>query len=332
MRRFNVWGRCLIHRRFAACAVMAICSVAPTLSWSQTYPVKPIRIVVGFSAGGGADLVARMVAQKLNVAFGQPVVVENRPGAGGNIAHEYVAKAPADGYTLLAANTAFAINPSLYTKVPYDPVKDFEAISGMSSFMLFMVAHPSLPVRSVKDLIALAKAKPGTINYASGGAGTATHMAAELFAYMSGTSLMHIPYKGSAPQLTATISGEAAVAFSSNTVLPLVQIKKLALLGVTGSKRYPTFPNTPTISEAGVPGYEVTGWTALLAPSGTPVSIIKRLNDDTVKGLRQPDVSPKLEAQGIQEWATTPQELADYIRSEIKKWAKVVEVAKIERQ
>ncbi|MGH8616777.1 MAG: tripartite tricarboxylate transporter substrate binding protein [Burkholderiales bacterium] len=322
----------LIGSRLIVSAAMLGWCVAPTLSWSQTYPVKPIRIVVGFSAGGGADLVARMVAQKLNVAFGQPVVVENRPGAGGNIAHEYVARAPADGYTLLAANTAFAINPSLYTKVPYDPVKDFEAVSGMSSFMLFMVVHPSLPVRSVKDLIALAKAKPGTINYASGGAGTATHMAAELFSYMSGTSMMHIPYKGSAPQLTATISGEAAVAFSSNTVLPLVQIKKLALLGVTGSKRYPSFPNTPTISEAGVPGYEVTGWTALLAPSGTPVSIIKRLNDDTVKGLRQPDVSPKLEAQGIQEWATSPQELTDYIQSEIKKWAKVVEVAKIERQ
>ncbi|MBI4190172.1 MAG: tripartite tricarboxylate transporter substrate binding protein [Betaproteobacteria bacterium] len=296
------------------------------------YPTKPIRIVVGFSAGGSADLVARVAGQKLGAGLGQSVIIDNRPGAGGNIATELVAKAPADGYTLLVAPSAFSVNPSLYRKVHYDPIKDFEPVSVLTTYMLFLVAHPSLPVRSVKALIALAKARPGQLNYSSSGTGTTTHIAGELFASMAGVQMTHIPYRGTGPQLPAVLGGEVALAFGSTSVVPLVQARKLIPLGVTGAKRFPLLPDVPTIAEAALPGFEVTSWNAMFAPAGTPVAIVKRISTEVVNGLRQADALEIFEKQGLQQEAGTPEALAALVRTEVAKWAKVIKDANIPQQ
>ena len=304
----------------------------PTLAWAQAYPSKPIRIVAPFAAGGGVDFVARIVGHKLSAGLGQSVIIDNRPGAGGNIGTELVAKAPADGYTLLVVSTHFVVNPSLYSKVHYDPIKDFESVSLLTTFMLFLVVHPSLPVRSVKALIALAKARPGQLNYSSSGTGTTTHIAGELFASMAGVQMTHIPYRGTGPQLPAVLGGEVALAFGSTSVVPLVQARKLIPLGVTGAKRFPPFPDVPTIAEAALPGFEVTSWNAMFAPAGTPVAIVKRISEEVGKGLRQADVLEIFEKQGLQQEAGTPEALAALVRTEVAKWAKVIKDADIPQQ
>ena len=309
----------------------AIGGLLPVATVAQTYPTKPIRILVGFAAGGSTDLVARVAGSKLNAALGQPVIVENRPGAGGNIAAELVAKSPADGYVLLVTPSSFAVNPSLYRRVPYDALKDFAPVTGISSYMLFLVCHPSLPPRSVKELIALAKSKPGHLNYSSAGTGTTTHIAGELLAYMAQIQMTHVPFKGTGQQLPAVLSGEVALAFGSTTAVPLIHTRKLVLLGVTGAKRFPGFPDAPTIGET-VPGYDVTSWNAMFAPAGTPAAIVKRISEQIAKGLKQPDALEIFERQGLQEYTGTPEELAALVAAEVVKWAKVIKAAHIPLQ
>lgn len=312
----------------AACALWCAPAAAQPV---PSFPAKPLRILVGFAAGGSADLLARIAAAKLNAALGQPAVVENRPGAGGNIAAELVARSAPDGYTLLVAPSAFAVNPSLYKRTPYDARRDFAPVTTLSTYMLFLVCHPSLPVKSAKDLIALAKARPGQLNYSSAGTGTTTHIAGELLSYMTGTTMTHIAFKGTGQQVPALLSGEVALAFGSTTVVPLIQSKKVALLGVTGAKRFPAFPDAPTIAET-VPGYEVTSWNALFAAAGTPPDIVRRLADEVAKGLRQSDVLDIFEKQGLQSAAGRPEELATLVASEVTKWAKVIKAANIPLQ
>jgi tripartite-type tricarboxylate transporter receptor subunit TctC len=316
------------------CALVLACAIAlmPNVSRAQAYPVKPVRVIVPFPPGGALDFVARIAGDKLSAGLGQPVIPDNRPGAGGNIGLEAAARAKPDGYTLLAAASFLTINPSLYSKVGYDPITDFEPISLLSSYMLFVVVHPSLPVRSVKALIALARARPGQLDYASTGVGTTTHIAVELFAYMTGIRMSHIPYKGSGPALPATLSGQVPIQFNSPAIVPHVQAGKLVLIAVTGAKRSPTFPDAPTVAEAGVPGYEATAWNALFAPAGTPPAIIKRLNAEVVRGLAQPDAVEVLAKQGLDQAAGSPDALAALLRTEVPKWAKVIKVAKIKAE
>jgi tripartite-type tricarboxylate transporter receptor subunit TctC len=293
------------------------------------YPAKSLRIVVPFASGGGTDMVARLLGQKLSAAMGQTVIVDNRPGAGGNIGTELVAKAAPDGYTLLAMPSAFSINPGLYGKAPYDPIRDFEPVATLTTYMLFLVAHPSLPARSVKSLIALARAQPGRITYASSGTGTTAHIAGELFDFMTGVRMTHVPYKGSGPSIPAIIGGEVAILFGSNTAVPHAKAGKLVLLGVTGARRSPLFSDVPTVAEAGIPGYDVTSWIALFAPARTPAEIVRRINAEAAKGLRQPDVREMFAAQGLDEGIGSPEALGAMIKAEVPKWSRLIRAAGI---
>jgi tripartite-type tricarboxylate transporter receptor subunit TctC len=310
-------------------AVAAGALLAAGSAFAQTYPSKPVRMVDPFSPGGSLDLVARALAKTMTVELGQPVVVDNRPGAGGNLGVELVAKAPPDGYTLLAMQSSMVINPSLQKQVPYDPVKDFEPISKISSYMFFLVVHPSTQARSVQQLIALAKAKPDQLTYASVGIGSGTHLAGELFKSLAGVKMVHVPYKGSGPAIVDQIGGQVALSFGSTSVLPYVKAKKLILLGVSGSKRSSFVPDTPTIAESGVPGYEITAWNALFAPAGTPAVIVNRLNQLVRQGLANPDTKAVMEAQGLDATPSTPQELGDLVKTELPKWAKLIKSAGI---
>jgi len=308
-------------------------ALVATVAGAQTYPAKPLRIIVPFQSGGSVEPIARLVAQKLTAAFGRPVLIENRPGAGGMVGTEYVAKSAADGYTLLATPSAFVMNAALYDKASYDPVKDFEAVATLASYPLLLVSHPSLPVRSVKALVALAKAQPGELNYSSGGIGTSNHIAAELFGSLAGVRLAHVPYKGGGPAFTALVGGEVHIMFvASQTATPLLKSGKLRVLGVTTAKRSPFFPDVPTIADSGVPGYEVNSWSALLAPAGTPSAIVKSLNAEIAKGLREPDASALLEKQGLEVSASPPEEVASMIRAEAAKWTKVIRAMGIKPQ
>jgi tripartite-type tricarboxylate transporter receptor subunit TctC len=261
--------------------------------------------------------------------LGQSVVVENRPGAGGNIGVETVAKAPPDGYTLLAVQSSLTINPVLQKQVSYDPVRDFEPISKISSYMFFLVVHPSTQARSVQQLIALAKARPDQLTYASVGVGSGTHLAGELFKSMTGVKMTHIPYKGSGPSIIDLVGGHVALMFGSTSVLPHVQTKKLVLLAVTGARRSEFVPQAPTLAESGLPGYEVTAWNALFAPAGTPATIVNRLNALVKSGLAHPETKSVMEAQGLDATPSTPGELGQLVKSDLVKWAKVIKSAGI---
>jgi tripartite-type tricarboxylate transporter receptor subunit TctC len=310
-------------------AVLAVLCAAGGPASAQVYPVKPVRVINPFSPGGSLDLVARALAKTMAAELGQPVVVENRPGAGGNIGIETVAKAPPDGYTLLAVQSSLTINPVLQKQVPYDAVKDFEPISKTSSYMFFLVVHPSTQARSVKELIALAKARPDQLNYASVGIGSGTHLAGELFKFMTGTKITHIPYKGSGPSIIDLIGGHVALMFGSTSVLPHVQTKKLHLLAVTGAQRSAFVPQTPTLAESGLPGYEVTAWNAFFAPAGTPPAIVNRLNALVKTGLAHPETKAVMEAQGLEATPSTPAELGQLVKVELVKWAKLIKSAGI---
>jgi tripartite-type tricarboxylate transporter receptor subunit TctC len=321
-----------IKWKLRVCAA-AMSGVVSSIACAQSYPAKPLRIVVPFQSGGSVEPIARLVAQKLTAAFGRAVVIENRPGAGGMVGTEYVAKSPADGYTLLATPSAFVMNAALYEKASYDPVRDFDAVATLASYPLLLVSHPSLPVRSVKALIALAKAQPGDLNYSSGGVGTSNHVSAELFGHLAGVRLTHVPYKGGGPAFTALVGGEVHIMFvASQTATPLLKSGKLRVLAVTTAKRSPFLPDVPTIAEAGVPGFEVSSWTALFAPAGTPAAIVKSLNAEIAKGLRQPDASELLEKQGLELSPGTPEEVASMVRSEVAKWTKVIKAMGIKPQ
>ena len=296
---------------------------------AQQWPVKPVRIINPFSPGGSLDLVSRLLAKGMSGDLGQQFIVENRPGAGGSIGIELVAKSPPDGYTLLMVQSSLTVNPSLQRKVPYDPVRDFEPVSKVSSYMFFVVVHPSLPVRTVKELIALAKTRPGQVNYASVGVGSGTHLAGELFGHMAGVQLTHIPYKGTGQVMPDLLGGQIALTFGSTSVVPHVKQGKLHILGVTGAKRAAVLPNAPTLDESGLKGYEVTAWNGLFAPAGTAQAIVTRLNEQTRKHMAQQDARSVMDSQGMDADTNTPAELGNLVKSELVKWARVIQIAKI---
>lgn len=310
--------------RKIAAGIVLICVAA--WSHAQTYPSKPVRFVVPFAPAGGSDLVARTVAAKLTEALGQPVVIDNRAGAAGNIGTDVVAKAPADGHTLLlGSNGPLAINPTLYAKLPYDAVRDFAPVSLVTVMPFVLVAHPSLPVKSVKELVALAKARPGQLNYGSPGNGSTTHLANELLKSMTGMQITHVPYKGVAPAAIDLVSGQVQMMSGDlSTLLPHVKAGKMRALAVTSSRRSTLLPDMPTVAESGVPGYDATGWFGVLVPAGTPASVIDRLNAGIVKGVAAPDARQRLGAFGGDVATGTPEQFASHIRTEAAKWGKVI--------
>jgi len=306
-------------------AVIAIGAVAP-VGAQGTYPTKPVRLVVPFPAGGTTDILARAVAQKLSETWGQQVIVDNRPGAGGNIGSELVAKSPPDGYTLLMGTVGtHAINPSLYAKMPYDHVKDFVPVILVAGVPNVLVVNPSLPVNSVQELIAYAKANPNKLNFASSGNGTSIHLSGELFRTMTGVQMTHVPYKGSSPALTDLIGGQVQLMFDNlPSSLAFIKANRLRALAVTSTTRAPALPDVPTMVEAGVPGFEASSWFGVLAPAGTPPDIVARINGDVAKWLATPEAREKMMAQGAIAVGGSPDDFARHIAAETAKWAKVV--------
>ncbi len=302
------------------------CALAFSAS-AQQYPDRPIRLIVGFPPGGAADILGRIAAQRLTENIGQQVVVDNRGGAGGLIATETAARASPDGYTLLFTSIPHVINPHLYRKVSYDAIKDFAPIVQFVAVPLMMASNPSFPAKSVKDVIAGAKSRPGQINYGSGGSGSSSHLAMELFKTMSGTDLNHIPYKGTGPLITDLIAGQLSVTIASAVPLsPQVKAGKLRGLAVTSPRRSPSFADLPTIAET-VPGYEVVNWFGILAPAGTPQAIVARLNKDFNEALASTKLRAQLSSQGADATGGTPAEFAKIIRADFAKWAKVVKAS-----
>jgi len=299
--------------------------------FAQSYPNKPIRIIVPLTAGGPNDIRARLIAEKLTESLGQQVLVENKPGADGAIGAEMVAKAAPDGYTLLLGpNGVVVIVPALYKKVRYDPVKDFAPITQLTSSVVTLLVNPSLPVKSVKELVALAKSKPGQLNYASPAA--VHHLTTEMFKLMAGVDIVHIPYKGSAPSMTALISGEVSIMFDTSlSTMPHIKAGKARVLAVCSAKRSPTMPDVPTMSESGLPGFEANTWAGVLAPAGTPKEIVKRLNTEIVKILHMPSVKERLSSVGDEIVGSTPEEFAVYIKAELERYTKVIKDASIPR-
>ena len=295
---------------------------------AHSYPTKAVRFIVPFTPGGGNDIIARVIAQKLTEAWGQQVVVDNRPGAGGNIAAETTARAAPDGHTVFQFNVANAIAVSLYRKLAYDPVKDFAAVTQLAASPFIMVVHPAVRASNVKEFIALAKAQPGRLNYASSGNGGSTHLVGELFKTMAGVDLTHIPYNGGIPALTDLMAGQVQTMFAvPATTLPLIKSGKLRPLGITSAHRSPVAPELPTIAESGVPGFEGAAWYGVVVPSRTPAAIVAQLHRDIVHALRLPEVQERLVSQGLELVGSTPDEFAQFIRSEILKWAKVVRIS-----
>ena len=294
------------------------------IAWAQEYPVKQVRVVLPFPAGGGSDIIARVVAQKLTISLGQPVVVDNRAGASGNIAGEIVAKAPADGYTLLFGNSSLSISPAVFQKLNYDPVRDLMPISMASSYPFTLVIHPSLPVKSVKALVALAKSKPGELAYASAGGGTMSHMAMEMLRVRTGIQLQHLPYKGAAPATISIVGGESQLGF---VVMPVasVQIKagKLRGLGVAAPTRSSAAPEVPTMEEAGVKDNLAIQWNGFFAPARTPQAVIDRLHREVAKTVHLPDVKQRFDAEGAVPVGNSPSEFAAFFKVEAAKWADV---------
>lgn len=312
-------------RRFLSSVVFLLAVViGPSVTNAQDYPAKSIRFIVPFPPGGATDTFARIIGQKMNESWGQQVVVDNRPGAGGNIAAELAAKSPADGYTIISIGMNHAVNVSLYRKIAYDPVKDFAPITQVASVESFLVVHPSLPVKSVKELIALAKARPDQLNYGSGGNGAPGHLAGELFKMLTGIKMVHVPYKG-ALSMVGLLNGDHAVEFNNLiTVGAHIHSGKVRVLAVGSARRSPLMPELPTMMEAGVPGYEKVQWFGVLAPAGTPQPIISKLNAEMVRALRLPDVTKRLRDLGSEPVAGTPEQFDALIKSEIKKWARVI--------
>jgi tripartite-type tricarboxylate transporter receptor subunit TctC len=298
---------------------------------AQSYPAKPIRIIVPFPAGGIADLFGRVIGQKFTEAWGQPAVVDNRPGAGGNIGADLVAKSPPDGYTLVTGSIGtHAVNVSLFSKLPYDPVRDFAPVSLIMEAEGLLVVHPSLPVKSVRELVALAKARPGQLSYASAGHGTASHLSGELFKSMAKVNMVHVPYKGNVPAITDLLTGQTSLLFATMpTVLPQVQAGRLKALAVTSSSRSPAAPELPTIAEAALPGYSVTNWIGIFAPAGTPRDIVQKLNGEIIRTMQAPDIQKRLVNEGAKFTAATPDQFGVFVKAEMAKWAKVVKEAGI---
>ena len=307
----------------------ALVLVAPSMAaQAQQYPGKPIHILVGFAAGGPTEVAARLVGQKLTEKWGQAVVVEARPGAGGNIAGEAVAKAAPDGYTLLLSAFAHAVNPALYPRMTFDTEKDFASVAMVATSANVYAVHPSVAATSLKELIALARAQPGKLTFGSAGNGTASHLAGELLNSMAGIKLTHVPYKGAAPASTDLVGGHINSAFPSVALaLPLIKAGKIRPIGVASLRRSDNLPDVPTLSEAGVKGFEVVSWYAILAPAKTPQDIVARLNQEIVRGTNEPDGLERLKAIGAEPSRMAPAEVTGFIRNELVKWTKVIEFA-----
>ncbi len=312
-------------------ALSAGLPVATGSAFAQGYPNRPIRLIVPFPPGGPNDIFARLTGQMLLDALGQPVVVENRGGAGGAIGAEVAAKAVPDGYTLFLGGAAtLAINPGMNPRLSYDPIKDFAPISLLATAPSVLLAHPSLPVKSLANLIALAKARPGEINYASAGIGTNPHLAGELFKFMSGVNIVHVPYKGGGPATADLLAGHVQLYFSGiSTAVPLINDRRVRALAVTGTSRSPQLPDTPTFAEAGLSGYEVNNWYALLGPRALDAELVNTLNGAVLKGLASADVRKRIAEIAAQPAGGTPKQLAAYIASELEKWTKVIKAANI---
>jgi len=305
--------------------VLVLVALASTAD-AQSWPSKPIRIISPYPPAGANDLLARIIAPKLSEQLGQPVVVENRAGATGNIGAELVAKAPADGYTLLMGQAGnLTINISLMAKIPFDPVRDFSPVTMVASTPNVLVVHPSLPVRTVKDLIALAKAKPGQINYATSGIGSPGHLAAELLNKSAGIRLVHIPYKGAAPALLDVVAGNAHLYFTSAvSAQPFIPSGRLRMVAVASAKRSPSLPEVPTVAEAGFPEFDVSSWWGVVAPASTPREVVMRLQTEIHRVIALPEIRAKLAEQGLDIATNTPEQFAAYIKSETAKWAKLI--------
>jgi len=312
--------------------VLAALAASVALSaFAQSYPSKPIRLIVPFAAGGGNDNIARLVGKRLNENLGQPLVIDNRPGAGGVVGAELAAKSPPDGYTLFLGGVgSHAVNPNLIEKLPYDPIRDFSPVILLARAPLILVVHPSVPARTFAEFVAYARKNPGKLNFASNGNGSSAQLAAVMFDSMAGAEMVHVPYKGLAPALTDLLSGQVQVMFSSPVaILPHITAGKLRALAVTGEKRMASLPEAPTVAESGFPGYEASSWYGILAPAGTSREIVARLNAEFLKALEQPDVRNSLIADGAEPVGDTPEQFAAYIRSEKERMGKLIRDARI---
>ncbi|HSC96505.1 MAG TPA: tripartite tricarboxylate transporter substrate binding protein [Burkholderiales bacterium] len=325
-----------MNKRRVVAALTAAAALSPFAVYAQSpdsYPTRPVRILVGLAPGGGTDIQARLFAQKLTENVGRAFVVENRTGAGGTIAYALAAKSPPDGYTLLAVASGFSISPAIYSRLPYDAQKDLAPISLVVQAPLLLLSHPSLPVKSAKELISLARSKPGVLDFGSAGHGTSTGMALELFRTMAKVKVTHVPYKGTGQALIETISGQVHAMFG-NPLSSYQHVKtgRLRALGVTTAQRSKIFPELPTIAESGVPGYEDSTWFGVLAPAGTPVAIINKVNAELVKTLKSRDVLNRLAPDGGEPVGSTPEEFRQHLAREIARWRKVVQDAGIKTQ
>ena len=322
--------RFVICRNFASdvlsacCLGILVCSYALPAFSQGTYPSKPVRFIIPFAPGGYTDILARTLGQRMANTWGQPFIMDNRPGATGNTATGMAARASADGYTILMVPSSFAINPGLFKEVPYDAVRDFAPISLVASSPYILVVHQSVPVQSVRELIEYAKAHQGQLNYSSSGSGTATHVAAELFKSMAAVHITHIPYKGTGAQLTDLLAGQIQMAFGSIGMLPHVKAGRLKALGVSSAKRSSAFPDLPTVAEAGLPGFDVSSWYGVIAPAGTPKNIVAQLNSEIVRITRLPDVMDGMARSGADSVGNSPDEFAAFIKTELTRWAKVI--------
>ena len=304
---------------------LLLCTLACLPAWSQAWPSKPIRMIIAFPPGGPTDLVSRVLAQRLSEQLGQQVIVDNKPGAGGNIAAEMSAKAAPDGYTVFYNTSAIVIGPALYGKVNYDTLKDFAPVALTASVPLVLVVNPQLPAKSVKEFLEVAKTRSGALNYSSSGTGTITHLASAMLSTQTGVQTQHIPYKGSAPGLVDLVAGQTQFMIDTmNTVLPYVRDNRLRALAVTSSKRSALMPDLPTMAEAGVAGFEAAAWQGIVVPVGTPADIVQKLNTEVNKALQNPDLRARLAAQGADILGGTSAEYAAYLRAEMPRWAKAV--------
>lgn len=321
----------LMHASARIAMSSAFLVLLATSVQAQSWPAKSVRFISPFAPGGGADITSRAIAQKLSASLGQQVVVDNRGGAGGMVGVEIGAKSPADGYTVILGTIGpIAVSPGLYPKMNYDPVKDLAPITLAANALNGLVVHPSLPVRNVKEFIALAKSRPGDLNYGSSGPGATDHLSGELFNAMAGVKMIHVPYKGGAPAMLDLLAGNVQLVFSTiSTAIGSIQAKKIRVLGMTGNQRFELMPEVPTIAEAGLKGFEANNWYGVFVPAGTPAAIQARLHDEIVKALSSPDVKKRLLDSGIVATTTTPDQFAAYIQSETRKWARVIREANI---
>lgn len=305
--------------------VSLICGFTWLAPAQAQYPTRSIRFILPFPPGGGTDTMGRAIGTRLGEALGQQIIIDNRGGGGANIGAELAAKSPPDGYTLFMMTGTHTVNVTLYRKLGYNLVRDFVPVSHLGGTAYVVVVHPSIPAKSIKELIALAKARPGQLPHSSSGSGSGPHLAGELFKSMTGTQMLHIPYKGGGPSVIGLVSGEAAVGFTTTpSCITQIQAGRLRGLAVSSAQRSPFLPDLPTVAEAGVPGYETTAWYGMMVPTGTPAEIIARLNAETAKALTLPDVKSRLDATGMVPQSSSPEELGKHIHNEIAKWAKVV--------